>query len=169
MTQNRTLFLKDPTTFTIPNDGVTEVFDPETPRQWDVLRYEIESFGCSGEYKEGMQRVVSTYLGHLDKPKQPAAWVSGFYGSGKSHFVRVLQYLWRDVSFPDGAQARSLASLPPDIADLFRELSTAGKRAGGLWSAAGTLAAGTESIRLAMLSVLFRRPGFPIRTRLPDL
>ena len=161
MTLNRDLFFRDPTTFTIPNDGVTEVFDPKTADEWKVLRYELESFVCSGEYKDGMQRVLSTFLGYLDKPKQPAAWVSGFYGSGKSHFVRVLQYLWQDVIFPDGAQARALASLPPDIADMFRELSTAGKRAGGLWSAAGTLAAGSDSLRLAMLSILYRSAGLP--------
>jgi hypothetical protein len=27
--------------------------------------------------------------------KQPAAWVSGFYGSGKPHLIRVLEYLCR--------------------------------------------------------------------------
>ena len=27
-------------------------------------------------------------------------WVSGFYGSGKSHLVRVLEQLWRDLVLP---------------------------------------------------------------------
>jgi len=94
MLQNRQIFYRDPTTFVIPNDGVTEVFEPKTPQEWAVLRYELESFVCSGEYKAGLERVLSTFLGHLNQPKQPAVWVSGFYGSGKSHFVRVLQYLW---------------------------------------------------------------------------
>jgi len=149
--------------FSIPNDGVTVISDPQSAKEWEVLRYELESFVCSGEYQAGMERVLSTYLGHLDQPRQPAVWVSGFYGSGKSHFVRVLQYLWQDAVFPDGARARSLVALPLDIADHLRELTAAGKRAGGLWSAAGTLGVGGGSIRLALLSILFQAAGLPAR------
>ena len=158
---NRQVFSRDPSTFSIPNDGVTEVSTPETPEQWEVLRYELESFVCSGEYKSGMERVLSTFLGHLEQPRQPAVWVSGFYGSGKSHFVRVLQYLWQDVTLPDGATPRGVVTLPQDIVAHFRELSTAGRRAGGLWAAGGTLGAGDSSIRLALLSILFRAAGLP--------
>ena len=38
---NREVFSKDPTTFAIPNDGVTVVGDPQRPEEWDVLRYEL--------------------------------------------------------------------------------------------------------------------------------
>jgi hypothetical protein len=102
MTKNSDVFLKDPTTFTIPNEGVAKILNPETEQQWEVLRYELTSFVCEGEYQQGLERILSTFLGNLDRPEQPAAWVSGFYGSGKSHFVRVLEYLWRDIDFPDG-------------------------------------------------------------------
>ena len=40
---------------------------------------------CDGQYAEGLVRILSTYLGHLDKTEQPGVWVSGFYGCGKSH------------------------------------------------------------------------------------
>ena len=103
MLLNRELFYRDPTSFAIPNDGVTEVFTPTTPQEWAVLRYELGAFVCEGEYRAGLERVLSSFLGHLGQPKQPAVWASGFYGSGKSHFVRVLQYLWQDLTFPDGA------------------------------------------------------------------
>ena len=58
-------------------------------------------------------------------------------GSGKSHFVRVLEYIWRDVQFPDGVQARGLVRLPSEIEELLKELSTVGAREGGLWSCCG--------------------------------
>ncbi len=162
MLKNRDVFLVDPASRPIPNGGVTKVEEPSTEQQWDVLRYELENFVCEGEYQRGLDRVLNTYLSNLDKAEQPAAWVSGFYGSGKSHFVRVLECLWRDVAFPDGATARGLARLPSDVEDLLRELTTAGKREGGLWSAAGKLAAGGgKSVRLALLAILFRSAGLP--------
>ena len=160
--KNRELFQSDPLSFTIPNDGVTTIANPSTPPEWDVLKYELRSFVCEGEYYKGLERILSTFLANLDQPKQPAVWVSGFYGSGKSHLVRVLEYLWRDVEFPDEVKARSHANLPADIRDLLKELSTAGKRHGGLWSAAGTLSASAgSSVRLAMLAIVFRSAGLP--------
>jgi hypothetical protein len=162
MIKNRAIFLEDPTTYTIPNNGVAQVINPSTREEWEVLRYELSHFVCEGEYESGLQRILTTYLGNIDKTEQPAIWVSGFYGSGKSHFVRVLEYLWRDTTFPDGTRARSLANLPTEIADQLLELATVGRREGGLWSAAGTLGAGTgKSVRLALLSILFRSAGIP--------
>jgi len=162
MIKNREVFLVDPTTFTIPNNGVAKVIDPQTPEEWSVLRYELENFVCEGEYQRGLSLVLSTYIDNLSRAEQPAVWVSGFYGSGKSHFVRVLEYLWRDTQFPDGARTRGLTKLPNDIADLLKELSTAGRREGGLWSAAGTLGSGAgKSVRLALLGIMFRSAGLP--------
>jgi hypothetical protein len=94
-------------------------------------------------------------------PKQPAVWVSGFYGSGKSHLVRVLEYLWQDVLFSDGSSARGLVNLPDEIRDLLKELTTAGKRHGGLWAAAGKLGSGAGSISLSLLAIIFRCAGLP--------
>ncbi len=163
--QNRDVFLKDPTTYRIPNDGVAKVLDPRTSQEWDVLRYELSSFVCEGEYRRGLEHILSTYLTNLagaHRADQPAVWVSGFYGSGKSHLVRVLEYLWRDVAFPDGVRARGLAHLPQDVAVALKELSNAARREGGLWSAAGTLGAGAGgSVRLALLAILLRSARLP--------
>jgi len=162
MITNKDVFQVDPTTTPIPNDGVAEVLVPKTTEEWHVLRYELSSFVCDGEYQNGIERILSTYLAHLHSAEQPAVWVGGFYGSGKSHLVRVLEYLWRDVTFPDGVSARGLAKLPNSIEDLLKELTTAGRRNGGLWSAAGTLGAGAgNSVRLALLSILFRSADLP--------
>jgi hypothetical protein len=159
---NRELFYHDPTETKIPNDGFAQVGRPETDQQWGVLRWELQSFVCEGQYARGLERILDSFLTNLNRAQQPAVWVSGFYGSGKSHFVRVLEQLWRDVELPGGDRARELVPLPDDVSDHLAELSTAGKRLGGLWSAAGTLGAGkSDAVRLAFLSVLFDSAGLP--------
>ena len=89
-------------------------------------------------------------------------WVSGFFGSGKSHLVKVLRYLWEDYRFADGASARSLVNLPAEIADLLKELSSRSKPIGGLRAAAGTLGAGAmDNVRLAFIQLVLRAAGLP--------
>lgn len=159
---NRELFYRDPTQTKIPNDGVAQVVRPDTEQQWDVLRWELHSFVCDGQYAQGLEKILNSFLTNLPQAQQPAAWVSGFYGSGKSHLVRVLEHLWRDVQLPSGERARDLVTLPDEVRDHLTELSTAGKRLSGLWSAAGTLASGkSEAVRLAFLSILFESAGLP--------
>ena len=109
---NRELFYRDPTDTKIPNDGVAKVLRPETEQQWDVLKWELKSFVCEGEYARGLERILDSFLTNLSQAQQPAVWVSGFYGSGKSHLVRVLEYLWRDTELPGGESARSLVTPP---------------------------------------------------------
>lgn len=161
--KNRELFAKDPKDVQLLNNGVAKVMDTRTDEELRTLRFELENFVCEGQYAKGMERILRTYLTNLDRPEQPAVWVSGFFGSGKSHLVKMLQYLWLDFSFPDGVAARGLpTTLSQDIKDLLKELSTEGKRKGGLHGAAGTLGAGTsESVRLALLSIVFRSVDLP--------
>ena len=158
----RELFAKDPQKSELVNNGVAAVTDGHTPEELRTLRYELDTFVCDGQYAKGLSRILSTYLNNLEKPEQPATWVSGFFGSGKSHLVKMLRYLWVDYEFPDGARARGIAHLPDEVSDLFKELSAAGKRFGGLQAAAGTLGAGVgDSVRLALLSIFFRSLGLP--------
>ena len=159
--KNREVLSRDPLTTTIPNDGVTKVIQPQSTQEWDVLRYELESFVCEGEYRQGLDRILSAFLTNISQAQQQPVWVSGFYGSGKSHLVRVLEYLWRDVEFPDGARARSLVNLTSDIEASLVELSRLGTQDGGLWSAAGTLGAGAGAVKLALLAVLFKSAKLP--------
>ena len=160
--KNRQVFHRDPVTNAIPNNGVAKIGEPESENDWAVLRYELESFVCDGEYRSGLERILSSFLTNTGQPEQQAVWVSGFYGCGKSHLVRVLECLWRDVKFPDGAQARSLVSLPADIEAHLIELSLRGRQEGGLWSAAGDLT-GAESVRLALLGLIFKSAKLPER------
>jgi hypothetical protein len=159
---NRDVFAIDPTERDIPNLGVAKVKNPEDAGDWATLEWELRSFVCEGEYERGLERILDQFLSHLSQAEQPAVWVSGFFGSGKSHLMRVLEYLWRDYELPSGTSARSLSTLPSEIEAHFKELSAAGKRAGGLWSAAGTLGSGASgSVRLAFLGVVFDAAGLP--------
>ena len=124
MTLIREVLQRDPTEWAIPNLGVAKVGPPRSDQEWSVLRYELDSFVADGEYGDGLQRIFGNYLNHLDEPSQPAVWVSGFFGSGKSHLVRVLDALWVDRAMPDGATARGLVSLPDDVSELLREFDT---------------------------------------------
>jgi hypothetical protein len=162
MTLNREVLQRDPATNPLPNDGVAKVGRPRTDEEWRVLEWELQSFVCTGEYERGLERILSTYLGNLDRDTQPAAWVSGFYGSGKSHLVRVLEQLWIDQTLPSGSTARGLVRLPETIDASLRELSAAGTREGGLWAASGKLSSGAgSSFRLAFLSILLAAADLP--------
>lgn len=160
--KNREIYLKDPVTRKLVNEGVASVNDDRTQQAMDVLRYEIETFVCDGQYKKGMAHILETYLKNIDQSQQPAVWISGFFGSGKSHLVKMLRALWDDIRFEDGATARGLANLPQSIQDLFKELNIQSKRFGGVHAASGTLGAGSSgSVRLALLRLIFKSVGLP--------
>ncbi|MDD2942063.1 MAG: BREX system P-loop protein BrxC [bacterium] len=159
---NRDIFQKDPATRKLVNEGVASVNDEKTCQALEVLRYELETFVCDGQYEKGMLHILETYLKNIDQAQQPAVWVSGFYGSGKSHLVKMLRALWVDTTFEDGATARGIANLPQGITDNFKELSTQAKRHGGLHAASGTLGASASgSVRLALLRIIFKSAGLP--------
>ena len=161
--KNRDIYRRDPDDIALPNSGVAAMTDARTDEERRTLRFELEHFVCEGQYHKGLERILGAYLHHQGQPEQPAAWISGFFGSGKSHLAKMLRFLWTDFTFPeDGASARGLARLPNDVKDLLTELSTLGRRGHGLHAAAGTLGAGAgDSVRLALLGILFRSKNLP--------
>jgi hypothetical protein len=161
--KNREIFQRDPAITKLLNDGVAAVTESATQKEIETLRYELEHFVCEGQYKGGLIRILESYLGNADSTVQPAAWVSGFFGSGKSHLLKMFRHLWVDTRFEsDGATARGLTELTDEVADLLKELDTLGKRCGGLHAASGTLpSGGGESVRLAVLSIILRSKGLP--------
>lgn len=159
---NRDIFLRDPAATKLLNDGVAAVTEGVSPKEIETLRYELEHFVCEGQYKDGLIRVLESFLGNVDSTSQAAPWLSGFYGSGKSHLEKMLRHFWVDTKFADGATARGLANLPTEVSDLLKELSTVGKRCGGLHAASGTLPSGGDnSVRLTVLSIIFRSKDLP--------
>ncbi len=160
--KNREIFLKDPSDHKLVNEGVASVNDDRSTQAMEVLRYELETFVCDGQYEKGIEQILEAYLNNINQAQQPGVWVSGFFGSGKSHLVKMLRALWIDDTFEDGASARGITTLSQNIKDLFKELSSQAKRHGGLHSASGTLGAGASgSVRLAVLRIIFKSAGLP--------
>src|SRR5438309_3109873 len=156
--------LRDPSRYDLVNNGQARIQNESADEKMLAqLRGELSSFVCEGQYADGMARILESFLRGRTQPSQQAAWVSGFFGSGKSHLLKMLCHLWQDTEFPDGATARSLVpDMRPDLRELLRELDTAGKRSGGLLAAAGPMPGGTnDQVRLTILGILFKAVGLP--------
>lgn len=160
---NRDIYAKEPAKNKIANNGVAELSEDVSAGAQNVLRYELQTFVCNGQYEKGLERILGSFLSNLDQEaEQPGVWISGFYGSGKSHLAKMLRVLWTDFRFADGATARSLVHLPNAIGDQLKELAQQAKRHGGLRAASGKLgAAASASVRLALQEIVFRAAGLP--------
>ena len=155
---------RDPRTSSLANNGQARISAALDDRAIKELRAELETFVCDGQYGDAIERILRDFLTQLARPRQNAAWVSGFFGSGKSHLLKMLGHLWVDTRFEDGSTARSLVrELPEEIVALFRELDTQVARSGELAVAAdGTLPSGSSDlVRLTVLSVILRACGLP--------
>lgn len=160
---NREIYQLDPQQNRLENNGVAEVKDDQSAQALKTLRYELQTFVCDGEYQAGLDKILSAYLRNLgSQHEQPGVWISGFFGSGKSHLAKMLRALWTNQPFSDGVSARDIADLPQEVKDHFKELSNAANRHGGLHAASGTLGSGANNnVRLALLNIVFKSAGLP--------
>ena len=156
---------RDPLRVRLANNGQARITGGEDPKVMRELRDELETFVCRGRFADALQRILERYLTNLDGSRQDAVWVSGFFGSGKSHLLKMLAHLWVNTKFDDGATARSLVGgrLPSEVEHTLRELEVRGQRIGKpLVAAAGSLLGGNVGhVRLSVLSILLRACGFP--------
>lgn len=164
--KNRDVFDKDIDSFSLENQGVAKVDEALDDQQRQTLRFELETFVCKGHYEEGLRHILESFADTLSrKHESPPAWVSGFFGSGKSHLVKMARALWTNEPFADGRTPRDIARLPAPVADTLKELdSLARKLKTGVRAAAGTLSQGEgDSIRKAVLSIVFKAVGLPAK------
>ena len=156
---------RDPRTARLVNGGQARIPDIADGKARAELRHEIETFVCDGQFGDALQRILDRYLANLATPKQESAWVSGFFGSGKSHLLKMLTHLWVNTEFPDGATARGLVrgGLPDEVQAQLRELDTHASRAGrSPVAAAGSMLGGSvDYVRHSVLSIVLRDRGWP--------
>ena len=81
--RNREVYERDPDGIALLNNGVAAMTDAATDDERRTLRFELEHFVCEGQYRSGLVRILESYLGRQGQPEQPAAWISGFFGSGQ--------------------------------------------------------------------------------------
>lgn len=76
------------------------------------LRTEIEEYVVTSEVSKGLSEFADRYLSETGAN---GVWISGFFGSGKSHLLKILSMILDDETLPDGARAADL--LLPRIDD----------------------------------------------------
>jgi len=154
---------RDPRTATLANNGQARITELADARAKAELRAELETFVCDGQFGDALERILDRYLENLERPRQEAAWVSGFFGSGKSHLLKMLTHLWANTRFDDGATARTLVrELPDEVEAKLHALDIEARRVGKpTLAAAGTLLGGNEYVRRAVLAIILRGCGWP--------
>ena len=155
---------RDPRTARLANNGQARITDHTDEKTMAALRWELETFVCEGQFGHALEIILERFLGNLDRSKQDSAWVSGFFGSGKSHLLKMVAHLWVNTDFQGGATARNLVQggLPDAVNDHLRELDTHARRTGmPAVAASGTLLGGNNRVRETVLAVLFRATGWP--------
>lgn len=81
------MFLKD-----INRDirGVVKV----QQRDEEIVYQELDEYVVTKELKKHFSRFYENYARSVDQPTDKmGVWISGFFGSGKSHFLKILSYL----------------------------------------------------------------------------
>lgn len=164
MTKLHELFVRDPRSGSLANKGQARISGEASPEEQIILRAELSDFVCEGGFANVLEVILDHYLRNLKAAKQESAWISGFFGSGKSHLLKMLTHLWVNTEFPDGTRARDLPRnrLTPNIDASLRELDTVSKREQAEpIAAAGTMLGGNNHVRQAVLSIVFRACGLP--------
>ena len=73
-----------------PINGVIKV-DQDTA---DVIEQEVREYVITKELKKHFMSFFNYYSDSFEKPTADiGVWISGFFGSGKSHFLKMLSYI----------------------------------------------------------------------------
>ena len=76
-----------------PIEGVIKADDEAS------LRLEIEEYVLTNEVEKRLEEFLDAYNNYEGAN---GVWVSGFFGSGKSHLLKMLAHFWVNTKFKDG-------------------------------------------------------------------
>ena len=82
-----------------PINGVIKADQMDAASVWQ----ELEEYVVTKQISEYLRKFFDAYLAAMDSPHDAAVtdrmgvWVSGFFGSGKSHFIKILSYLLENL------------------------------------------------------------------------
>lgn len=96
----KTLFEKDPSR-RIPPVVRIDVHEE------DIVSTEVEEYVVTDQIGEALNELVSRFIEtRIGRPAAVCAWISGFFGSGKSHFLKMLGYTLtnRQIRLSSGAE-----------------------------------------------------------------
>jgi hypothetical protein len=72
----------------------------------ETIKQELDEYVLTGSLEK---HYLDIFEGVLDtehnSPDETGIWISGFFGSGKSHFMKILGYVLEDRTLPDGRSA----------------------------------------------------------------
>lgn len=89
-------------------NGVVKAHQLDESSVWQ----ELDEFVVTRELDQHFRRFFSTYSDAIRNPGDPeiagniGVWISGFFGSGKSHFIKVLSYLLKNGEHTHAGQSR---------------------------------------------------------------
>jgi hypothetical protein len=104
--------------FTKPIDRPINGVIKADQRDAESLWQELDEYVVTKQLTEYFRRFFDAFLAAADNPKDPVlsarmgVWVSGFFGSGKSHFIKILSYLLENIEAvnpKDGTHKRAAA------------------------------------------------------------
>ena len=91
-----------------PINGVVKADQLDDSSVWQ----ELDEFVITRELDQHFRKFISWYLEAVDQGKNPdpagkmGIWISGFFGSGKSHFLKVLSYLLHNRTHTHNGQSK---------------------------------------------------------------
>jgi hypothetical protein len=91
-----------------PINGVVKADQLDDSSVWQ----ELDEFVITRELDQHFRKFISWYLDSVDQGKNPdptgkmGIWISGFFGSGKSHFLKVLSYLLHNRTHSNNGQSK---------------------------------------------------------------
>src|SRR5215813_490221 len=91
-----------------PINGVVKADQLDDSSVWQ----ELDEFVVTKELDQHFRRFFSDYSDAIAHKYDPnvsgriGVWVSGFFGSGKSHFIKVLSYLLRNRTHTQEGQSK---------------------------------------------------------------